>query len=226
MGDVSLDGVIGVVCGLQSEKDAFGPAGNRRYGVSGARPERAETETRRLIAEGAQIILSVGLAGGLDPELEPGVLLLPDAVIEAGGARHDADPALLAELRGRLGADRRSGALYGSDALVDGVAHKARLFAGTNAAAVDMESHRAARAAAQAGLPFAMIRAVADPASRALPRTAFDAIGEDGRVRPLATAVSILKRPQDLPALIALGRESGAALAALKRAGALLAPAT
>lgn len=223
MGDVSLHGVIGVVCGLRSEKDAFGPAENRRYGVSGARPAQAEAETRRLIAGGVQIVLSVGLAGGLDPALQPGALLLPDAVVEAGGARRDADPALLAALRRVLGAGHGAGVLYGSDALVDGVAAKAHLFAATGAAAVDMESHRAARAAAQAGLPFAMIRAVADPATRALPPAAFEAIGADGRVRPLATALSILRRPQDLPALLALGRESGAALETLTRAGAALA---
>lgn len=221
MGHVALDGPVGVVCGLASEAQAFGAAPLRRFGVSGARADRAEAETRRLIDNGARVILSVGLAGGLDPALEPGRLLLPQAVIEAGGARHEADPALLAALGQALGADP-AGLLYGSDELVDGVDAKAQLFAQTGAAAVDMESHRAARAAEAASVPFAMIRAVADPARRALPRTAFEAIGPDGRIRPLATAFSILKRPQDLPALIALGRESGAGLDALKRAGTQL----
>jgi len=228
VGDVTAAGPVGVVCGLRSEQQAFGATPDRLFGVSGARPERAESETRRLIREGARIVLSVGLAGGLDPQLTPGTLLAPEAVVDADGQLRSADAALLGELERALALDPEAGPaagglLYGSDVLVDGVAGKAALHAGTGACAVDMESHRVARVTAEAGVAFAMIRAVGDPASRALPRAAFDAIGEDGRVRPFTTAWSILQRPQDLPALLALGRESKAALTALSRAGAALA---
>ena len=52
----------------------------------------------------------------------------------------------------------------------------------TGAVAVDMESHIAAAYAAEAGLPFAALRVVSDPAGRALPALAMAAIKPNGDI--------------------------------------------
>ena len=60
------------------------------------------------------------------------------------------------------------GGLAGVEQVVAARACKAALRSETGAAAVDMESHIAAAYAAEAGLPFAALRVISDPATRAL----------------------------------------------------------
>ena len=59
---------------------------------------------------------------------------------------------------------------------------KAALHSETGASAVDMESHIAAAYAAEAGLPFAAVRVISDPAHRALPALARAAIKPNGQI--------------------------------------------
>ena len=81
---------------------------------------------------------------------------------------------------------------------------------------VDMESGAVAKAARAAGLPFCVIRSVADPASRALPAAALAGLDAEGNARPLAVMAGLLRRPQDLPGLIRVGLDSQRALSALR----------
>jgi len=107
------------------------------------------------------------------------------------------------------------GALFGDGAILATSAAKAALHARTGAAAVDLESAAVARAAARHGLPFAVLRAVCDPAGRDLPRAALIALDSQGRIGTLRIAAAILSRPGDIPALIALGRDAARARHAL-----------
>jgi adenosylhomocysteine nucleosidase len=52
--------------------------------LSGARTAGAERGAGALIAAGATYLVSFGYAGGLDPALMPGTLLLPDKVLPQG----------------------------------------------------------------------------------------------------------------------------------------------
>lgn len=205
---------VGIVCGLASEAAALGIPG---VAVSGARPEMAEAHARRLAAEGALALLSVGLAGALVPGLAPGDLLVPARVVTKGGETFAADAAL-AEALG-LGLDPRP--LLGADTLVASPAGKAARHAATGAVAVDMESHAVARAAAAAAVRFLALRVIADPADATIPPAARASVRSDGSVDVAGTLLRLLARPQDLPALVALGRASAAAHARLRQ----LAPA-
>ncbi len=88
-----------------------------------------------------------------------------------------------------------------------------------------MESHAVAETAAHAGLPFVVIRAVADPFDQTLPRAASNAVGSDGEVRLRAVARALLEQPGELAALLRLAGQSGRALAALRRVALLVGPA-
>ncbi|MEO0983715.1 MAG: nucleoside phosphorylase [Pseudomonadota bacterium] len=211
---------LGIVCGLKSELDALGELPGALTGVSGAQPEKAEAEADRLIGQGAELLVSFGLAGGLDSALASGAFLLPAEIVDEAGRRHGAD----ADWRGRLAAEIASDdrALLGAESVIDSVERKQALAAASGAIAVDMESHRVARAAERAGRPFLAIRAVADPADRALPPTALKAVSADGGVDVLATIGGLARRPWDLPALLALKADSDAALETLKRAASVL----
>jgi len=93
---------------------------------------------------------------------------------------------------------------------------KRQLFLRTHAVIVDMES----RAVAEAGLPFAIMRAVVDPAERILPASALAALRPNGRINSLALVGGLLRRPREIGVLFALARDNAAARESLSRAAA------
>ena len=103
-------------------------------------------------------------------------------------------------------------------------AAKAALHLATGAIAVDMESHKVARAAARRGIPFAALRAISDPATRALPPSALVGMTADGATNAGAVMRSLARRPQDLPGLIRAGLDVKKATAALLRSRQALGP--
>jgi hypothetical protein len=104
-------------------------------------------------------------------------------------------------------------------------AEKVALHRRWHALCVDMESGVVARVCAEAKKPFAVIRAVADPASRIIPRAALSGLTASGRMNPFAVARGVLTRPGDLPGLMKLGGETRLALRSLADAARRLGPA-
>ena len=72
--------------------------------------------------------------------------------------------------------------LLGADAIVASVDGKRRLHEPHVAAAVDLESGAVACIAAQHGVPFAVLRAICDPAERTLPPAALAALDAHGAI--------------------------------------------
>src|SRR5580658_5541681 len=130
---------LGVVVGLASEVRIA-----RRLGevaIGGARPEGAEAAAEQLIARGATALLSFGLAGGLDPNLHPGDVIVPVAVLE-GGRRYFTDEDLCRALGGAT-----VSLLFAADAVVADAQAQRLLSTRTGASAVDLESGAVARVA-------------------------------------------------------------------------------
>lgn len=166
----------------------------------------------RLVTAGVSGLVSFGFAGGLDPALRPGDLLVPSGIFLTAAELVSADP----ELSDRLGGGTGHRLLAGHEIIVT-AAEKSRARVGSGCAAVDLESGAVARAAAARGLPFAALRAICDPADRTLPPAALIALSPSGRVTLGRVAGSVLAHPGQIPALIALGRDAGRARAALLR---------
>ena len=114
--------------------------------------------------------------------------------------------------------------IAGVDSPLADAAGKAELFDTSGSVAVDMESAIVARAAERHGLPFAILRVIADPAHRPLPSSALVAMRSDGEVDIAAVLGALLRNPQELPALLRLALDSRAAFSVLVRARALLGP--
>ena len=83
---------VGIVTGMAFEAECLRAALRRhpdlpkpRIQVTGARRGRAEATARNLIAEGATALLSFGVAGGLDPDLKPGDLIIADHILSVNG---------------------------------------------------------------------------------------------------------------------------------------------
>jgi hopanoid-associated phosphorylase len=209
-----------VICGMRAEA-ALLPRGVS-FACAGGNAARAYDEAKRLLAEGAEALLSFGIAGGLDPARRSGDLVVGAAVI-VGDATYPCckawHRALLAALPGATDA-----AVFGASNAVVYPAEKESLFRRSRAVVVDLESAGVALACAEWRRPFAVLRAVADPASRAVPPSALVGLTPLGRMDPLAVLRGLIGRPGDLPGLMRLGGETRQALRALAGASRRLGP--
>jgi adenosylhomocysteine nucleosidase len=173
------------------------------------------------LQNGCRGILSFGISGGLSPQLKPGTCVVARCVVAEHGryaahrdwaqslidaVRFAADGAGPAALREVVLAD-----IAGADAPLACRHEKRALYEKTGAVAVDMESHVAARIAAEHRLPFAAFRVVTDPSHRALPPAAMVATRVQGTIDVAAVARSVLRRPGQLPTLFRLALDSWAA---------------
>jgi hopanoid-associated phosphorylase len=212
-----------VVTGLQREAAIAEGTGVATL-CSGGKPDIL---ARRLDAQRPPLggVLSFGLAGGLSPDLKSGDIVVASHVLH-GDERHVADQRWLdAILRATSNEIRiKRGTLYGSNKVVTSAADKAALHARSGAIAIDMESHIAGEYARKHGISFAAIRAVSDPAERRLPDIATNALTPDGDVDLLKVMGGLLRRPDQLPMLVAAGIDSNKAFASLRRCRGLLGP--
>jgi len=157
-----------------------------------------------------QALVSFGLAGGLDPALRPGEIVIP-AAVSAGGERFDADWALTAALGGPT-----HDLMLAADAVLATAASKAAAYRSSSARAVDMESGAVARVAVRAGLPWAVLRVICDPAERDLPPAALAALSASGAIAGWRIARSVLANPAQIPALIRLATDAAHARRTLR----------
>ena len=179
--------------------------------ISGGSADGARTSALRLAREGAIALASFGFAGGLDPALRPGDLIVPEAVVVKGEAVRT-DPGLSRALGGPT-----PHRVLGAEAVISTSGAKRQAWAETGCAAVDLESGAVALVAAAAGLRFAVLRAVCDPAADNLPPAALVALSPDGTVR-LAWVLGVLaSAPRQVLAMLALARHAAAARRALAR---------
>ncbi|MBL8660586.1 MAG: purine phosphorylase [Rhodospirillales bacterium] len=217
----------GVVTGLAREARCLGPQrGSLSVVCSGARSERARALAEALAADDCPALISFGLAGGLDPALASGTLVVADRIVAPDGRSFVADVAwrrrLLAATGGESGAC--AGAVIGCDEAVGTPDEKAALFARTDAAAVDMESHAVAEVAERRSLPLLVVRAIADPADQRIPNWLAGVIGADGRPRLTAVVFGLVACPSDLATLIRLGKDARRGLRTLSRVAARSGP--
>jgi adenosylhomocysteine nucleosidase len=163
-------------------------------------------------------VISFGVAGGLDPSLKSGDVVVATEVL-AGDTRWLAGLPLNEEMIASVALGRRRvvrGGLAGVEQMVAAQALKAALRSATGAAAVDMESHIAAAYAAKAGLPFAALRVISDPASRALPALAMSALKPNGDIDLRKILRGVARNPTTLRALVSTGIDFNRALKSLR----------
>jgi adenosylhomocysteine nucleosidase len=194
-------------------------ARNARQGLSSL---LAASEGDRTIAR----LIVVGIAGALSPHLRPAELVVAERVVHAGlglgasgagggGGRPGlwSDGAWVARVARRAGAE--PAVVVTAGRIADSVAEKQRLrelaseagatAAGAAAAAVvDLESAIHAELAAEAGIPWLVLRAVSDTASEALPELLNRARDDGGAVRRGQVLRGLLGNPRALPRLLAL----------------------
>ena len=189
---------------------AFG-AGDVRVAVIGLRAGLLPTRWPALLTGLANpLVISAGVCGGLDPALASGDLVLPESVLGPAGELANVTPGHH-RAAAAVAPSALTGRLITTREVIATPEAKATLFARTGAVAADMESSMILAAAASAGLPSLVVRAVSDAAHDVLPPELIRLVTPEGRLR-VAGAVALFARPAVLPRAIELRRATRRAL--------------
>lgn len=220
---------IGFVTALVEEAQTLALTGDPEFGhlveIAGAGVENAVRASHRLIAQGVDGLVSWGTAGALDPCHQPGALVLYEAAVVASGLRRECDKTWSAALMRSLSAlDATTEIGFTTPRAVAAAADKAKIRAQFNCAVVDMESAAVGECAAAADIPFVVVRTIVDPSDFDLPRAALRVLEHGGQPRIWPAVRALMRRPQELPALLKLSRWYRLALARLRLAACALHP--
>ena len=206
------DSVLAVTC-LAFEARIAAGGGVRVFCASDR--DRLAARIEAAAAGGCCGIVSFGVAGGLNPLLMPGDLVIASSIVtDQGRIRTDEAwaTALLAALPGSVHAD-----ISGIDVPVADAVGKRALRRAHRTAAVDTESHIAAAVAARRGVPFAAVRVVLDPAHRSLPPAALVPLRRDGSADVRAVFASVRRVPGQVPSLLRIVADVSFAWSTLAR---------
>ncbi len=220
---------IAIIAALAVERASFARAGAGTgdpallIRQSGPGAPAAARAARAALTLGADAIVAWGLAGGLDPRLATGSVILPKRVCTPEGQVFGTDDRWRAALGAAMAGEFSpcDADLLSVPAALESVAGKRAAAATSGAAAVDMESAAIAAEAIGIGVPFVAIRVIVDAHDDALPAGAerwIDARGE----RRLAPALGAALRPAEWRALWRLARRYRVARRVLERLAAAL----
>ena len=155
-------------------------------------------------------IVLVGLAGGLDPRLVSGDLVVVDEVVDPHG--RVIEPPISRRLRI---ADAKRGRVTTTGRVVASAEAKHALGRTTGAVIVDLESLHFAELSRERDWDWGIIRVVGDPADQAVPGALDRFVDHLGRIRLGVVAGEIFRRPALLGTLRLLARQSRSALTQL-----------
>jgi nucleoside phosphorylase len=162
-------------------------------GMGAAAAERATKE--KLAARDWRMVLTCGFAGGLNPALPIGAVLCE---ADENFPLHQA----------LLGAGALAGRFHCAERVAVTAYEKATLRERTGADAVEMESGIIRRLCRERGIPSATVRVISDTAQEDLPLDFNALMKPNGKLSLGRLARDVLRRPRELPALMALGRQT------------------
>jgi adenosylhomocysteine nucleosidase len=192
--------------------------------LSGIGRAAATAGAQALVDAGVSSLMTFGMAGGLDPALKPGSVVIPCELLSTDGGRYAASRAWREQVVAAVSplCAVTEGNLLTSSHAIETPAAKAAAFRDTGAAAVDMESAVVAEIAAKHNLPFIAVRVIADTAADMLPR-AVVAASRAGRVQIARLIGGLILAPREIAALIRLAQRYRIAMRSLRAIGPLLA---
>ncbi len=208
-----------LVCPLEHERKALIAAGIDPTLVETSGPGREGV--RRWADRHPDLrrpVLLVGLAGGLDPALEVGQVVVAGEIVDAHG--RIAKPPL-AEI---LGIEAPIVRMATAGRLVASPEAKLALARATDADAVDLETMHFAEIARARDWRWGVVRVVSDGAGDAIPTALERFVDHHGRTRPGVVFGEVFRRPALIPVLRRMQATSRSALTTLAEALATLGP--
>lgn len=219
-----------VVVGMEDER-AAAEGDDAIIVVGTANASRLRERLAKVDTSHIKAVFSFGVAGGLDPTLQPGDLLLSTQVMSqslgTSGKMVEqswmGNSTMLLTATLKMQKDHhitfRRGVFLGTDleARDNEKAEQVDFRKLTGADIIDNESHIAAQFASEHNLPFIAVRAVSDSVNHPLPPAALLPLdAETGAPDGKAIAQSLLQHPLQIPALIRTAWEYHKAIRALK----------
>jgi hopanoid-associated phosphorylase len=208
-----------VVVGLEYEAEvAAGP--DVKVVISAANADLLRKRLANVDVTRLNAVVSFGIAGALDEDLEVGDLRVATRVV-SGEQVWRADPGMRSAFRSQLGGvggpEYEETVFLGNDELtgVDAEANRA-LHRESGADVVDMESHLGAEFAQHNDLPFAAIRSISDTAHQELPPAALVPLLPDGSGDWKAVLKSVIRHPSQIPELWTVVKGFDAAMETLR----------
>ena len=183
---------------------------------SGPGPDRVSVACNDLNNDKIMGIVSFGIAGGMDPKLRSGSVLLPKAVVTADGAFFQTDDTWRRSVAKNWPVAREQSRQLGVNKLIKSTDEKMQLFQATGAHALDMESHVIAAYAKKRGIPFLILRSIADSAKDTVPEIALAGMNKNGRATALSLLGKLIQHPSSLTQVAKLAYSSNTAMRALK----------
>ncbi len=192
--------------GLQPTKEDpvfshTGTAGNWSVAslVTGMGPALAREATRKALATGPfDHVMVIGIAGGLDPELPVGSLMVPERVqLHPDGPVYRTHPIAPREAAGRL---MTTDGLFDDDDIWQPILER-------GFGAVDMEAAGVAEVCEEAGVEWSVYRGISDrPDEHIVDQAVFKLSKPDGSADPVALAKYLARDPRRAKALAHLNR--------------------
>ena len=205
---------IGFVVALNDEARTLHVAPRKHTGVpsrivkiSGPGPANATAAAGSLIDQNVDALVSWGTCGALDVGLQPGAVIIYESIVHEDGSRYVCDKPWSDRLKQDLASLKPHGLnAYCTASAIATWAEKKHIVEQTACSVVDMESAAVAACANIAQLPFVALRVVVDPAMFNIPSCALKALAHGDQPRAMPVIKGVLRRPQELPALLKLAR--------------------
>ena len=218
--------LLGVVSALTVETQSFTRCvpGGIPYvcATSGTGPEAAAAAARDLLAKGATVLLSWGVAGALHPDLKPGQVFRDPSVYTCDGVEVVCQTPSGIRFERTVRSDGVGRRLITLSQPVYGKEEKAKLFESFGMHLIDMESAGVARVCACEGIPFLAVRSVVDKVSDEVPAAFMRAIHEDGRLKPFVVLKDVIRSPWLLKPLFNQAIQFHIAIKSLRSTAAIL----
>ncbi len=153
----------------------------------------------------------VGIAGGLDPALPLGEVVIPNRLVNERGDElpiSTSDP---------LFQPTSTATMLQVDRVILTTQEKARLHQQSGAVAVDMESLAVAQVCRESNTQMQVVRFISDTAHDSMPAEIVGLVNEEGNPQFLTALSRIMKRPRLLTELLAIERSNKVVIAAMTR---------
>ncbi len=191
---------------------------------SGLGYKNAYSASHWLISQGVSRLMSLGISGGLDPGLKPGILVVADKVLNLNNGRvvnvwHEKTTVCqqAQKFLDDQGLIARIGAVLTVPRPVLSLRDKKAQFNISRALTADMESAAVALVATRNQLPFFGMRVVCDPARQAISREIGDLINQSGKIKILSLLNCLLMHPNLTAEFFHLAKQYRTAMTTLRR---------
>ncbi len=193
--------------------------------LSGVGRKNAVMATKWLIAKKVRALVSLGMAGGLDPTLQAGDTVFGEVIYQDQGGHYqkvwEGTPGHMRVIRERFrnrGIKGCGGGIVSVKSPALSGSAKKKLHVETGALATDMETGSVAMAAAESSVPFFAFRTICDPADREVGVLFFHCLDADGRIKISRIVPALLRNPLLISDLMILKKDFRSALKGLRHA--------